>query len=143
MSVYPRFWLVLLAHNAKHFHYEYKTLSANLRCRLWVHCASYCPLHFQASRCTPHIYIVPTIAFELETFSKIHELTSLKECSICRWLQAETNNAAARAVTDTDRPTDQQTDTQSHAHRGLINMESLPRQRKFTVRSTSYIHYDS
>ena len=26
--------------------------SEERRCRLWVHCASYCPVHFQASKCT-------------------------------------------------------------------------------------------
>ena len=37
-------------------HSQFTTNSAEvqnlLRCRLWVHCASNCPMHFQASKCT-------------------------------------------------------------------------------------------
>ena len=69
--------------------------------------------------------------FERKAFSKIHELKSkksLKECRRFRWLQAETNAVAARAVIDkqTDRQTHTDTRTVTlavHARRGLIMLK--------------------
>ena len=69
------------------------------------------PVFLWSRKCakTAHGELFGTEGFFENPRASIQE--SLKGCCRCRWLQAETNAVAARAVTE--KHTDTQTDTQS------------------------------